>query len=100
MGLRLRATEVESASLCSGAPDNWPIPTPEEGSDLQRVLATGEFWCGFPTGLAFASEDTGMPFIDSMDSDNTTGYIVDYWVSHSLYCSYYRFAHILTILLT
>lgn len=72
-------TEVESASLCSGAPDNWPVPTPEEGSDLQRVLDTGEFWCGFPTGLAFASEDTGRPFIDSMDPDNTTGYIVDYW---------------------
>ena len=72
-------TEVEMASLCSGAPENWPIPVPEEGSDLQRVLETGEFWCGYPTGLAFSSEVTGVPFIDSTDPNNTTGYIVDFW---------------------
>ena len=72
-------TEVEMASLCSGAPDNWPVPEVEAGSDLQRVLDTGEFWCGYPTGLAFASESTSLPFIDSMDPSNTTGYIVEFW---------------------
>ena len=56
--LTFGGAEVESSSSCSGAPENWPLPTPEEGSDLQRVLDSGEFKCGFPSGLAFSSEVT------------------------------------------
>jgi hypothetical protein len=77
--LTFGGAEVESSSSCSGAPENWPLPTPEEGSDLQRVLDSGEFKCGFPSGLAFSSEVTGKDFLNSMDPSETTGYIVDYW---------------------